>query len=438
MGTGIIASAGQKCVRDPPAVRFPELRFLFLNQFYPPDVAPTGRLLRDVAQTLAERGHQTRVLCSKKAYAAASPGAPDLPGGPVDVRRMPGLPAARRSLVVRAFDDALFLLTAGLAILVGRTRPDVIVAASSPPLLGLVTALVARVRRIPYVLWTMDVYPEALQAEWPWARSGPVASVLRLVARLQSGRSALIVTLGEDMANRVRPHARTASAVQVVPIWSDVASADDDATLAQRKERGWSPTELVLMYSGNMGRGHRIAEFLEAARRLGAGGPIWAFVGGGAKRSEVEQARRDHPGARIEALPYTPEAALGASLRSADVHLVSLAREWQGLIVPSKLPAAFSVGRPVIFVGPVECEVARWVRESGGGWVIAEDDVSALLQAVDSARDAGERRRRGTAAAEFGWRHFDRARNRRRIADLFEGAALTGPNVPPRARPPAA
>ena len=336
---------------------------------------------------------------------------------------MGGLPLVGRSLVVRALDDAFFLFGAGLRILFGRPRPDVIVAASSPPLLGLVAALAARVRRIPYALWTMDVYPEALQAEWPWARRPPIASILRAAARLQSGQSALIVTLSEDMADRVRPHVRERSVVEVVPIWSDVNDAAESTVSALRAERGWNAEDLVLMYSGNMGRGHRIAEFLEAARRLGPDGPIWAFVGGGSKRPEVEQFRRDHPEARLQTLPYTSDAALGASLRSANVHLVSLSTKWQGLIVPSKLPAAFAVGRPVLFVGPVDSEVARWVRESGGGWAIAEDDVDALLRAVDGARDPAEQKSRGDSAAEFGRRHFDRATNRRRIADLFESAA---------------
>ena len=43
--------------------------FLFVNQFYPPDTAPTGRILHDVAAELARRGHRVDVLCSKKPYA---------------------------------------------------------------------------------------------------------------------------------------------------------------------------------------------------------------------------------------------------------------------------------------------------------------------------------------------------------------------------------
>jgi colanic acid biosynthesis glycosyl transferase WcaI len=396
---------------------------LFLNQFYPPDVAPTGRLLSDVAHSLAGRGHQVRVMCSKKSYAPGRANGSTAATDGIEVCRLRALPLPGRSLLVRMLDDASFLLQAGVAAILTRPRPDIVVAAASPPLLGLMAALAARVRRIPYVLWTMDVYPEALQADWSWARRGPVALILRALARLQSGRSVLVLTLGEEMADRMRPHVRTPSVVEVVPIWSDVAAAPNGAAEALRAERGWGAQQLVLLYSGNMGRGHRVGEFLEAARRLGANGPTWAFLGGGPRRSEVERFRREHPAARVEILPYVPDVILGASLRSADVHLVSLSRRWQGLIVPSKLQAAFAVGRPVLFVGPTNNEIARWVRESGGGWVVDEGDVDAILRVVAAARDPEERRRRGEAAAEFGRRHFDRATNRQRIAELLEGAA---------------
>src|SRR6185295_16199872 len=108
-------------------------------------------------------------------------------------------------------------------------------------------------------------------------------------------------------------------------------------------------------------------DFLEAARRLGPEGPIWAFAGGGARRGEVERFRDGHPGLRIEMLPYVESAALASRLSAADVHLVSLRAGWSGIIVPSKLQAAFAAGRPVLFVGPSGTEVATWIAESGGG-----------------------------------------------------------------------
>ncbi|HUG54426.1 MAG TPA: hypothetical protein VMR21_12540, partial [Vicinamibacteria bacterium] len=93
---------------------------------------------------------------------------------------------------------------------------------------------------------------------------------------------------------------------------------------------------------------------------------------------------------------------------------------WQGLIVPSKLQAAFSVGRPVIFVGPAQNEIATWIRESGGGWVVGEGDVEGLIRVVGQAGDPGERRSRGEAALAYSGLHFDRRRNCARVADLLE------------------
>ena len=190
-----------------------------------------------------------------------------------------------------------------------------------------------------------------------------------------------------------------------------------------RRARGWTDGETVLLYSGNMGRAHRLAEFLEAAGRIGPAGPRWAFLGGGFRRAEVEAFVRDRPGARVELLPYEPRERLRASLSAADVHLASLSSPWQGVVVPSKVQAAFAVARPVLFLGPRDNEGASWVEESGGGWVVAEGDVAGLLAAVEQARDPAERARRGQAGLAFARERFDRERNVERIARIVEEAA---------------
>ena len=183
------------------------------------------------------------------------------------------------------------------------------------------------------------------------------------------------------------------------------------------------PGELVLLYSGNLGRGHAVSEFLDAARQLGGAGPRWVFRGGGDNMRAVRAFMNDHPQARVEWFPYVPPERLAETLAAGDVHLVGLGNSWQGLIVPSKVPAAFSAGRPVLMVGGADNEAARWLEESGGGWRVEQGDVTGLLRAVEQAGDAAERARRGRAALDYAREHFDRERNCARIADLLESAA---------------
>jgi len=187
-----------------------------------------------------------------------------------------------------------------------------------------------------------------------------------------------------------------------------------------RAERGWSANETVFLYSGNMGLGHRFTEFLAAAKQLGASGPRWVFSGGGKRRAEIESGAKAIPKARIEFLDYVPHSQLRAHLCAADVHLASLDSAWQGLMVPSKLQGSFAVGRPVIYVGGRNCETSVWIEESGGGWVVDENDLEGLSLAIKQAMDPSERRKRAKAALDFARTHFHISTNCTRIVQLLE------------------
>jgi len=399
------------------------MRFLFLNQFYPPDSAPTGRYLHDVARELVGRGHEVRVICSRRAYATGE----DLGRGQVlegvDVRRVRGIPTSGGSLVGRAAEHVVYFAQAAAQAALGSPRPDLTLSATSPPFLGLAAALASRTRGLAHAEWTMDVYPDVLRAHWRRADGGWLGALLDGLARFQLRRAGLVITLSDSMAARVSRRVRGHTRIETVPLWSDLPADGGDRPATWRARRGWRDSELVLLYSGNMGRGHRFGEFLEAARRLGPEGPIWAFVGGGPRRIELERFRQEHPSARVQIFPYVPAEDVAASLASSDVHLVSVSKEWNGLIIPSKLQAAFALGRPVLFVGPGDSETSAWIRESGGGWTVEEGDTEGVMRAVREAGDATERARRGRAAGDYAHAHFDAKRNRARVADLLEQCA---------------
>src|SRR5208283_5262655 len=114
-------------------------------------------------------------------------------------------------------------------------------------------------------------------------------------------------------------------------------------------------------------------------------------------------------------LSCVPQARLSEHLGSADVHLASLDSAWQGLMVPSKLQGSFAAARPVIFVGGRQCETAAWIQESGGGWIVDQDDLDGLLKAIEQALNPDERQRRGQAALEFARMNFQMSENCARI-----------------------
>ena len=66
---------------------------------------------------------------------------------------------------------------------------------------------------------------------------------------------------------------------------------------------------------------------------------------------------------------------------------------------------------------------ARWILESGGGWVVAQDDLDGLMAAIQEAGDPIERAKRGQAALQFAQRHFQMRSTCALFAELLETAS---------------
>ena len=90
--------------------------------------------------------------------------------------------------------------------------------------------------------------------------------------------------------------------------------------------------------------------------------------------------------------PYQSRDMLSQSLSAADVHLVSLRPELEGLIVPSKFYGITAVGRPAIFIGDTDGEIARLIARYDCGVTVAPGDGAALAGAVHDLAEDPDRR----------------------------------------------
>jgi glycosyltransferase involved in cell wall biosynthesis len=137
-------------------------------------------------------------------------------------------------------------------------------------------------------------------------------------------------------------------------------------------------------------------------RRLANEDPLrWVIVGGGTKKAELENFVQTQRIGNAVLRPYQPRGRLGELLALGDVHLVTMANEFEGLMVPSKFYGVLAAGRPLIFIGPRSSEVARVVIDEGCGIVVdpgdgqgLSDAVQALRRDPDRAREMGMRGRR--------------------------------------------
>lgn len=407
------------------------MHLVLLNQYYPPDLAPTGVMLEAVARRLAAEGHRVTVLCARGGYAGPAAGDDD-PGedatAGLTIRRIGAPGGGRRGMLAKLGVYLGYYLGVAMVLLTLRPRPDRVVALTTPPCLSLLARAVSKLRGADHAHWVMDLYPDVMVAHGMLAPAGLATRLLGGLTRWGFGgsRCRAVITLGPDMQERVGRYLLEETPRCWVPLWSTAGEQQPQPAPADVSDGTADPRPLRLLYSGNMGLGHRFTDFLEAALVAGPGFE-WRFCGGGPRRREIEEFLRLHPQAPVLLSDYVPRAALSRHLASADIHLASLEPSWDGTMVPSKLQGIFASGRPVLLVGSRTSAMGRWVLESNAGWVVGPGDRSAIETALREAADVQIRHTKGRAAFRFASTFFRQETNVAAVS-----AALAVKAAPPR------
>jgi glycosyltransferase involved in cell wall biosynthesis len=223
-----------------------------------------------------------------------------------------------------------------------------------------------------------------------------VGRTLKRLSATVLARVDRVVALDDAMARRLTSQA--SARIDVVRNWAEDAPASSRSADGHplRAQWGWQG-RFVLLYSGNMGLAHEFDTVLGAARALADRSDIlFAFVGGGPRRAEVEAEVLGRALPNVEFRHYVPRTSLADSLTAGDLHLVTLRPGLAGLLVPSKIYGILAAGRPVLYVGPDEGDIAEIVEDGRCGVRIRPGDVDGFVAAVLSyASDPGRREAEG-------------------------------------------
>ena len=348
-------------------------------------------MLAELAQELAQRGHEVRVLTGHPTYREAKgarvPSREVRHGVLVERVRMLG---RRDGAVGRLLHYASFALAALLRGLRGP-RPEAVIAFSSTPFFGgPAVRILARAKRCPYVYVVQDAWPEIAVALGA-LRSGRRERAARRLETWTWQGAARIVVIGDALAGLARERGIEASRVCVIPNWADTARILPQDISRFRRSLGFSDEDFVVEYAGNLGHAQDLDSVLEAARIVAdrTGDVRFLFVGEGSRAAAFRKRAAKVPGVTVA--PFQPDSALPDVLAAADLGLVPLRRGLSSYCVPSKVYSILASGRPVGAAIDEGSDIARLVESAGCGFRVDPDDPDSL--AAEILRLAGDRAR---------------------------------------------
>ena len=355
------------------------MHILLLNEYFPPDTSATAKMAATVVQTLAQR-HRVTVLAGRPSYDPSEYHPYYLlrreVRGNVVVERV-GSTAYPRFQMRRRVSNYLSYLSLAMprALMI---RADVIMAMTDPPVVGIAGALVAKLSGRPFVYNIRDLYPDmALGGEL--VRPSRWMEGWEKLHRRALRRAARVIVLGEDMRDRIIAKGVDPARVVIVrdgaAIPESVPTRDDP--VAQEIRCGFP---FVVLHAGNLGFYGAWETLIRAARLLENDGVGFVFVGEGAARPQIEASAGGSPVVRF--LPFRPPQQVPCVLAAGDLHVVTVRRGLEGVVVPSKLYGILAAGRPVLAVAPEGSDVVRIVRRAGCGVAADPDDPAAVAEAV--------------------------------------------------------
>jgi glycosyltransferase involved in cell wall biosynthesis len=360
------------------------MHILLLNQYYPPDTSATAKMAAQVAEKLAER-HQVTVIAGRPSYDPDEfyPFAflrRDIRDN-VTVERVASTAYPRHQMRRRVSNYLSYLALAvprALAI-----HPDIVLAMTDPPVAGIAGAFIARMADRPFVYNIRDLYPDM-------AIGGDIVQPNRWVDRWEKmhrralHQAARVIVLGDDMRERIISKGVSPDRVVVVRDGASFPPSPPERNdLVVQKIR--CDFSFVALHAGNLGFYGAWDSLLKAAHILRNENTGLVFVGDGANRAAMEVSAKPLPNVRF--LPFFPSEQVPHVMMAGDVHIVTVRRGLEGVVVPSKLYSILAAGRPVLAIAAAESDAARIVREFGCGISADPDDPAAIAAAIRELRN---------------------------------------------------
>ncbi len=277
------------------------------------------------------------------------------------------------------------------ALVKGLLQRHLDVVYGSSPHMGAALAglIVARVRRVPFVLEVRDLWPQILAEAGTLNENGRAFRALKGLERSLYRAADKIVVLAEGSAVAIEAEGIDPSKITFIPNGADTSDfevADSRASLRAR----WGFDGFCVVYAGAHGPANGLDLVLDAAEELKAACPEVSFVlfgDGVAKAGLVEQAAARG----LENVVFrdpVPKAEIPSILAAADAGLHCLAdvELFKTGVSPNKLYDYMAAGLPAIT--NTGGDVAAMVERAGSGVAVAPGRIAdGVLRLVEASAD---------------------------------------------------
>jgi len=232
-------------------------------------------------------------------------------------------------------------------------------------------------------------------------------------------QAARVIVIGDDMRDRILAKGASPERVVIVRDGSSPTGPLPDRTHpAVQEVRSGFP--FVVLHAGNLGFYGAWSTLLKAADILRNESTGLVFVGDGANRAAMQSTVNGSPNVRF--LPFRSADQIPHVMTAGDLHIITVKRGLEGVVVPSKMYGILAAGKPIVAVAPAECDVVSLGSKTGFSISVDPGRPGEFAERVRELLADPERlERMGRAAAAIA-PQYDQKRELQKMIEILEAA----------------
>lgn len=357
-----------------------------VSEYYYPVVVTTGYYVTEIAEYFAKKGVDTNVISSNNRYydsdVTATLKAEEHNGVKIyrSIRRQIAKDQNSKRIVRLLSLSFSFLWMALRRIKKG----DEVIILTNPAFFMLMMPIVRFFTGCKYHILVHDIFPENLVSIGKMQHGGFAYRFLKRIYDRAYTKANSCIAIGHDMAAVLKDKTKGKTKIGLITNWSDV-----DEVIPEPKEttktcsaiKDFAKDRVVFQFAGNLGKAQGLDNLLNAIEKVENPDAKFLFVGAGAKLEDINRFAEAHD--NTLSYGFVSRSEQNDFLNACDVGIVTLADGMYGLGVPSKSYNIMATGRPILYIGEEDSEIALCVKEHNIGWVVRPNDPEALANQID-------------------------------------------------------
>jgi len=382
------------------------------------------------AKELVKKGNKVKVITSNIDYKKASKrfetkGAVSKQYSGVDVLYSPVYSNFRGSYLKRVIFYLSFIFSSFIELLKSSKTADLIYGVSTPLTVPFICAIVAKLRKLPFVFEVTDVWPDAA-VHSGILRNKFVIFIAKQIESFCYKNATHIICLTEGIQRNINEKGVCPQKTSLVTNGVDLnlfRTIENDETINAKSSLGLN-NKFVAMYLGAHGKYNALDTIIKSAMNLKDDKKImFVFVGDGEEKSSLERMVFEQKLDNVLFLDSVNRTKAVEILSVADCFLLpNLAGDFFKGNLPNKLFDYLASARPIIVSGHVESAVL--VEKINAGFVLDAEAPTQLSSAIKAVSDMSpeERGLLGENGNIYVRSHYDRRKHVDQVSEIFTNA----------------